>query len=83
MLSEKSTNLNELKFDENGTCHLPEVEVDDGTRFEVDWIRVYQKESPMADDRSGTVSANSDGSKREDKNEEERKRNEQASSLHR
>ena len=63
MLSEKSTNLNELKFDENGTCHLPEVEVDDGTRFEVDWIRVYQKVSPMADDRSGTVSANSDCSK--------------------
>ena len=40
-----------------------EVEVDDGTRFEVDWIRVYQKESPVADDRSGTVSANSDYSK--------------------
>ena len=40
-----------------------EVEVDDGTRFEVDWIRVYQKEAPVADDRSGTVSTNSASSK--------------------
>lgn len=43
-----------------------EVEVDDGTRFEIDWIRVYQKEAPAADGRVGTVSANSAG-KREDK----------------